>query len=113
MSDEEVTIKLTQLDGKVSRVIEHHDGFKELFADIQMQLLDNRLSNKTILAKIEGIPEKVRTMELDKAREDGYMNNVVKPFFLVFIGMVVSFVFNNIIFAPREEKFKPRMEIRK
>lgn len=113
MSDEEITIKITTLEGKVNRVLEHHDGFKDLFSDIQMQLLDNKLSNKTILTKIEGIPEKVRTMELDKAREDGYMNNVVKPFFLVFIGMVVSFVFNNIIFAPREEKYKPRTEIRK
>lgn len=113
MTDKDIVVKFTELKGQIQTLDRHEKEFSKRLDLIDIGLVDINTSIKIMLSKIEKLPERVRDIELEKARNDGYMNNVVKPFFLVFIGMVVSFVFNNIIFAPREEKYKPRTEIRK
>ena len=81
--------------------------------DIDGVLIDMQISMKVVLSKLDNLPERIYAIELEKAKNDSYINNFVKPFFIFFIGMVSTYVFQNVIFAHKEEKDNTKTEVRK
>jgi len=112
MTDKDIAVKFSELNNKIETLDRHEKEFKKQLSDISLGMIDVNTTLKVILSKVDNLPDRVRVMELEKA-ENRYLNSVVKPFFIFFIGMVCSFVFNNIIFAQKKEKDKPRTEVSK
>jgi hypothetical protein len=112
MTDKDIAVKFSEVSGKIATLDRHEKEFKDRLSGIELGMIDVKTTLSIILSKVDKLPERVHAIELEKA-ENRYLNSVVKPFFIFFIGMVCSFVFNNIIFAQKEEKDKPRTEVRK
>jgi hypothetical protein len=91
----------------------HEKKFDARLDSIDLSILTLSTSVNKVLAEVKGVPEKVREMELERAKQDSYINNFVKPFFIFFIGMVSTYVFQNVIFANREEKSNFKTEVKK
>jgi len=106
-------IKFKEMEMKVDRIMQHHEGFKKAFNDFELVVFDFKLCIKEINTKIDKLPERVRDIELERAKNDSYINNFVKPFFIFFIGMVSTYVFQNFVFARSDEKHYNKTEVKK
>ena len=113
MTDKDIAVKFAQIDGKIESLDRHEKKFNERLDSIDLSILSLSTNVNKVLAEVKGVPEKVREMELEKAKNDSYINNFVKPFFIFFIGMVSTYVFQNFVFARSDEKNYNKTEVRK
>lgn len=113
MNDKDIAVKFTQIDGKIESLDRHEKKFDARLDSIDLSILSLNSNVNKVLSEIKGIPEKVREMELERAKQDSYINNFVKPFFIFFIGMVSTYVFQNFVFARSDEKHYNKTEVRK
>lgn len=113
MTDKDIAVKFTQIDAKIDSFDRHEKKFNDRLDSIDLSILSLSTNVNKVLSEIKGLPEKVREMELEKAKNDSYINNFVKPFFIFFIGMVSTYVFQNFVFARNDEKHYNKTEIKK
>jgi hypothetical protein len=113
MTQKDIAVKFTQIEGQIEALNRHEKKFDSRLDSIDLSILTLSSNVNKVLSEIRGVPEKVREMELEKAKNDSYINNFVKPFFIFFIGMVSTYVFQNVIFANREQKSYNKTEVKK
>ena len=113
MTQKDIAVKFTQIDAQIEALNRHEKKFDARLDSIDLSILTLSTSVNKVLAEVKGVPEKVREMELERAKQDSYINNFVKPFFIFFIGMVSTYVFQNVIFANRDEKSNYKTEVKK
>jgi len=113
MTQKDIAVKFTQIEAHIEALNRHEKKFNDKLDSIDLSILSLSTNVSKVLSEIKGVPEKVREMELEKAKNDSYVNNFVKPFFIFFIGIVSTYVFQNVIFANREEKSYNKTEVRK
>lgn len=110
MTDKDIAVKFTQIDAKIESLDRHEKKFNERLDSIDLSILSLNSNVTKVLSEIRGVPEKVREIELERAKNDSYINNFVKPFFIFFIGMVCTYVFQNFVFAHKEDKNEYKTE---
>lgn len=104
-------VEFVKLMARLETVERHHNDFRETFKNINESLSGFKNAVVEINTKIDTLPQRVHAMEIEKAKNEGYIS-AFKYATGILIGLVISYAVRDSFIANREEKQQYKKEVK-